>query len=225
MDHYYKSIKKVFFFCLVFCLSSCFLKKDPPNVDSFYTTKGFGDIPLLPLVKPILISYDRINKFWGIGDVGDMLQLSFLDNHTSIDSIRSIGVEGNYIYGNTHNRVVYIDKYTKEKVVCAMRSGGLTIGKKSDTIYEDEIRIYPIDSTAIDSTAKQFILPERMFVIHPPDSTLKVFFEESKYKDYLKEKGISGKMYDLDTMHAVYLQKDTLPWFPKEVKDKIVKAK
>jgi len=205
---------RVSVFCLfVIYMQSCFFDKKNINVDSFYTTKFFGDIPMIPLVKPLSLSYDRFKKNWSV-----MTPLSF-ENDMAIDSIINIGVEKPYVYGKILDQKRNANFYTSEDYTS---KGYLYIDQfnnihhpnfieKSDNIYR----------LPIDTINKTFILPKRWFVINVADSTTEAFFSKKKYKKYLKDKGISGKMYNIDSINNVFLETDILPWFPKNVKNKL----
>ena len=65
--------------------------------------------------------------------------------------------------------------------------------------------------------------PERWFVINVADSTTEAFFSKKKYQNYLKEKGISGKMYDVNKYYKQFKETGILPWFPNSIKVKLRK--
>ncbi|MCV9933302.1 hypothetical protein OIU80_13510 [Flavobacterium sp. LS1R47] len=193
--------------CLV---SSCFLKKEHRDVDPFYTTNLFGQFHLLPLVKPITLSYDPSTKVW-------MLE----DNHSlkhsiGIDSLIKIGVEKTYIYGKVHGWKDTIESYTSKDYVFLNKYGRIYGPSKNKKGITNEIQIYPTDSIQ-----KIFIIPERWFVINVADSTTEAFFSKKEYKNYLKEKGVSGKMYNIESVKKEFAKTGIAPWFPEDVKTKL----
>ncbi len=205
-----ENLKKVIVLILAAAVvSSCLFDKRPKDVDPFYTTRNFGQFPVMPLVKPIKLIQNDQSKEWGI-DIPHSFK-----KRLSIENINEIGVCEIYVYGRIDKKKWNISTYKKGDFVYAHKYGGTTISKEAWNSAE-EIRIYPIDSNS-----KTFILPERWFVINVADSTTEAFFSKTKYDEYLKEKEISGKMYNIDKYHKQFIETGILPWFPDSIKVKL----
>ncbi|MFB9065892.1 hypothetical protein, partial [Flavobacterium branchiarum] len=193
--------------CLV---SSCFLKKEHKDVDPFYTTNHFGQFHILPLLKPITLMYDPSTKVW-------WLEYNHsLKHNISINTLTEIGVDKTYIYGNILGWKDTIQSYTARDYVFTDKYGITSWDEKKDKPTPDEIQIYPTDSIH-----KIFIIPERWFVINVADSTTEAFFSKKKYKNYLKEKGVSGKMYNIESVKKEFAKTGIAPWFPEDIKTKL----
>jgi hypothetical protein len=208
-----KSLKKIITFIIIVTVTiSCAFNKIDKKIDSFYTTKNFGQFSVIPLVKPIKLWRDDQSKEWGI----DRLKYD-LKRSVNINNQKKIGVDKSFIYGKLPKHKQNLNDYTKEDYVYFYKYGGVSISK---TILnsKDEIRIYPIDSTS-----KTFILPERWFVINVADSITEAFFSKKRYDEYLKQKGISGEMYEINKYHKQYKETGILPWFPDSIKVKLKK--
>ncbi|MGB0880041.1 MAG: hypothetical protein ACPGTO_05700 [Polaribacter sp.] len=208
---------RILLFCLLslgVCLTiqSCFFDKKHRNIDSFYISKSFGDMPRVPLLKPLDLTYGQTKggKTWLMGS------LHYFKQRISIDSIFDIGIHKFFIYGKIFERKRYIDNYDAGKFVFVSKYNRVYTTPKLRDTEVDEIRIYPTDSIN-----KTFILPERWFAINVADSTVEAFFSKSKYLDYLKEKGVSGKMYNIDSINKVFRKTGILPWFPDNIKVKL----
>ena len=80
---------------------------------------------------------------------------------------------------------------------------------------KDNVQVYP------DSIHHTFIIPERWFVINAADSTTEAFFSEAKYQTYLKEKGLSGRMYNIDSVNKEFTKTGIAPWFPDSIRIKL----
>jgi hypothetical protein len=207
-----KSTKKnVFLLIIISVLSSCFQDKTPKNVNSFYIKKYYLDYPVIPLSNPVFAYYVKEYDEWSFE-----IPNSF-KNNLHIENLNKIGVDENYIYGKISKKNWTVRRYESGDYVYAHRYGGTTLSKEPFK-SQDDIRVYPLDSTS-----KTFLLPERWFVINVIDSTTEAFFSKSKYDDYLKTKGVSGKMYDINKYHKQFKETGILPWFPDSIKTKLKK--
>ncbi len=196
--------------CTIIFMESCNFNKKHQEVDSFYTNKNLGDIYLMPLSKPLKLNYDRTAKKWYL-----QTPLYFKQN-MAIDSIFEIGVEKTYVYGKIFKKKNYIENYTPKDYVFVDKYNVTSWSQRPEKLTEDEIQIYPTDKVN-----KLFILPERWFVINTADSTTEAFFSISAYKKYLKQKGILGKMYNIESDNKKFQETGILPWFPDSVKTKL----
>ncbi len=133
----------------------------------------------------------------------------------NIENINSIGIEETFIYGKVKHEKQTIDGIEKGDLVYARKFGGTLISQEPMAL-ERVKRAYPIDSKS-----KTSVLPERWFVINVADSTTEAFFSKKHYEEYLKEKGISGKMYDINRYHKQFKATGILPWFPGSIKIKL----
>ncbi|MCV9933305.1 hypothetical protein OIU80_13525 [Flavobacterium sp. LS1R47] len=192
-------------------VSSCIFKKEHKDVDPFYTTNHFGQFHLLPLAKPITLSYDPSTKVWLLQDNKHILKQNMF-----IDSLTEIGIDKTYIYGKLFERKDYIETYQPEDYLFLNKFGSITFNSKKDKPTPDEIQIYPTDSIH-----KIFMIPERWFVINVADSTTEAFFSKKEYKNYLKEKGVSGKMYNIESVKKEFAKTGIAPWFPEDIKTKL----
>ena len=208
-------------FFYIFIFQSCVFENNQKKIDAYYTSKYWGEQrPRIPLFKPLSIYKDRMTPDkWGI-DYDDLVSRghNFTFNHTlEIDSIINIGVDKSYVYGK-----IFEKKYQEESFIIdvdyiyAYKYGGTTWKKENHKSSDNEIQIYPFDSIN-----KIFILPERWFVINVADSTTEAFFSKLKYENYIKERGISRRMYNIDSINKVYRRTGILPWFPESVKIKL----
>jgi hypothetical protein len=189
---------------------SCDFRKSHKDVDSFYTTRNFGQFFLVPLIKPLALIYDPSIKKWWIEDKHALKQSMF------IDSLTEIGVDKTYIYGKVVAREDSIENYTLKDYVFVDKFG-IIYGPTKNTIrMKNNMRIFPTDSIH-----KTFIIPERWFVINAADSTTEAFFSEAKYQTYLKEKGLSGRMYTIDSVNKEFTKTGIAPWFPDSIKIKL----
>lgn len=215
----YDNIVRTFLYiALVFCIStgiqSCLFERTPKDIDPFYTTRSFGDIPTMPLLKPVKLYYDRVEEKWG-------LEIPFGFNHRmSIDSVLDIGVEKTYIYGTVHERKVYLENYKEGYMAFVNKYNRIYMLASPDEAKTDEIPIYPSDPVR-----KVFLLPERWFVINVADSTLEAFFSKPDYKKYLEERGVSGAMYHIKDVEKEFVKTGILPWFPDSIKTKLRESK
>ena len=189
---------------------SCLSNKKSKGVDTFYTTSNYGQFQLLPLSKPIKLTKDDQSGEWWI----DMSKHS-LNHNMNIDELIEIGIDESYIYGSINPIKKKLKKYKKEDFVYAGKYSDISWSSKP-TQFEGEIRLYPIDSNS-----RTFIIPKRWFIIDSKHSTIDAFFSKKKYEDYLTEKGISGKMYDINKYHQQYKETGIVPWFPDSVKVKL----
>ncbi|ELY2016427.1 hypothetical protein SL053_000296 [Flavobacterium psychrophilum] len=196
---------------IMFCLVSCFLKKEHKDVDSFYTTNNFGQFYVIPLVKPITMMYDPYTRLSWIETnhaLKDMLHTGYF---------KEIGVDKTFIYGKFDGRSDTIERYTPKDYVYLNKFGSISYGPtKNKKGIKNEIQIYPTDSIH-----KIFVIPERWFVINVTDSITEAFFTKKEYKNYLKEKGISGKMYNIESAEKEFNETGIAPWFPEEIKSKL----
>lgn len=210
-----KSLKRTLtLWVILITLYSCILDKktEDEEIESFYISKNFGQFPVLPLSKPIKLHLDDQSKEWRI----EYLKHSF-NQYMRIEGIDSIGVEKTFIYGKTENEKQTIDGTKKGDLVYARKFGGTLISQ--DPMEAERVtRVYPIDSIS-----KTYIIPERWFIINVADSTTEAFFSKNKYDNYLKEKGISGRMYNINKYHEKYKETGILPWFPDSIKVKLKK--
>ncbi|MDN3672553.1 hypothetical protein QWY99_05720 [Flavobacterium branchiarum] len=194
--------------CLV---SSCFLKKEHKDVDPFYTINHFGQFHILPLLKPITLLYDPSTKEWWLNK-NNLLKQNISNEITE----KEIGVEKTYIFWKIIGRRDTIEGYTSKDYVFLDKYGVISYGRSKIKTFVDEIQIYPTDSIH-----KIFIIPERWFVINVADSTTEAFFSKKKYKNYLKEKGVSGKMYNIESVKKEFAKTGIAPWFPEDIKTKL----
>ena len=148
---------------------SCDFSKSHKDVDSFYTTRNFGQFFLIPLIKPLALIYDPSGKKWGLSDEHALKEMMY------IDSLTEIGVDKTYIYGKLFVREKTLESYTPKDYVFVTKFGIIYGPSKDTTRIKDEIQIYPTDSIH-----KIFIIPERWFVINAADSTTEAFFSEAK---------------------------------------------
>ena len=86
----------------------------------------------------------------------------------------------------------------------------------------DQVQIFPIDSTTKNCTFK---VPLRWYVIDVSNQSVKLFLNKRKYQDYLKLKNISGKMYNSKDYQEQFYKTGLLPWFPDEIRKKILAKK
>ena len=190
---------------------SCDFRKSHKDVDSFYTTKNFVQFFLISLIKPLTLIYDPTGEKWGLADKHALKESMY------IDSLTEIGVDKTYIYGKLFAREKTLEYYTPKEYVFVDKFGVITSGPTKDTTgMKDEMQIYPTDSIH-----KIFIIPERWFVINAADSTTEAFFSEAKYQTYLKEKGLSGRMYGIDSVGEEFIKTGIAPWFPDSIKIKL----
>lgn len=195
---------------LVFCFSCFFDKKQ--KMDAFYTTRNYGQFPIMPLVKPIKLIRNGQTKAWRIKTLNHFkkkISTRYLDNS-------QIGIDSIYIYGKLTTIKRQVEDYQNGDKVYMYVGGSITWTKKTKKINDNIARI-----TSFDTITKSFIEPERWFLINVADSTIAAFFSKKKYEDYLKEKGISGKMYDINAYHKQYKATGMLPWFPDSIKVKL----
>ncbi|MCV9933304.1 hypothetical protein OIU80_13520 [Flavobacterium sp. LS1R47] len=195
---------------IMLCLVSCIFNKAHKDVDPFYTTNHFGQFHILPLLKPLTLMYDPSTKVWWLEDNHS------LKHNISINTLTEIGVDKTYIYGNILGWKDTIQSYTAKDYVFTDKYGITSWNAKKDKPTPDEIQIYPTDSIQ-----KIFIIPERWFVINVADSTTEAFFSKKEYKNYLKEKGVSGKMYNIESLKKEFAKTGIAPWFPEDVKTKL----
>jgi hypothetical protein len=190
---------------------SCDFRKSHKDVDSFYTTRNFGQFFLVPLIKPLALSYDPSIEKWGLSDQHALKEMMY------IDSLTEIGVDKTYIYGKLFARKHTLQIYNPKHYVFVDKFGVITSGPTKDTIgMKDKMQIHPTDSIH-----QTFIIPERWFVINAADSTTEAFFSEAKYQTYLKEKGLSGRMYGIDSVGEEFTKTGIAPWFPDSIKIKL----
>lgn len=209
-----ENVKKAIVLILtVAVVSSCLFDRRPKDVDPFYTTKNFGQFPVMPLIKPIKLLQDDQSLEWNI----DMLDYSF-GHVMGVNNLDRIGVENTYVYCKTDSKKRCVGIYEKGDYVFLHKFNSISSTSTFRKPQKDEIQIYPLDSLG-----KTFTLPERWFVINVADSTTEAFFSKAKYDEYLKEKGVSGKMYNIDKYHKQFVETGILPWFPDSVKVKLRK--
>jgi len=190
---------------------SCDFRKSHKDVDSFYTTRNFGQFFLIPLIKPLALIYDSSIEKWWIEDKHALKQSMF------IDSLTEIGVDKTYIYGNLFARKHTLQIYNPKHYVFVDKFGVITSRPTKDTTgMKDKMQIHPTDSIH-----QTFIIPERWFVINAADSTTEAFFSEAKYQAYLKEKGLSGQMYNIESVNKEFTKTGIAPWFPDSIKIKL----
>lgn len=205
-----KILRKKLIIILIFpLLFSCSKKKKGKNIDSFYTQNYYLEYPSVPLSNPVFAYYIKEYNDWSFKIP------NYFKNKLHIENLNKIGIERTFIYGKLEEKKWTVNRYKTGDYVYARRYGGTLISKEPFQ-SKDEIRIYPIDSIN-----KKFILPERWFVIKVADSTTEAFFSKKKYENYLTEKGISGKMYDINKYHKQYKETGIVPWFPDSVKVKL----
>ncbi len=178
---------------------------------SSYTKKNYLDYPVIPLSNPVFAYYVKEYDEWSF-KIPD-----YFKNKLHIENLNEIGVNETYIYGKLGKKKWSVRRYEIGDYVYAHRFGGTTLSKEPFNSKND-VRIYPVDSTS-----KTFILPERWFVFNITDTITEAFFSKKKYEDYLKTKGISGKMYNINKYHKQYKETGILPWFPDSVKLKLKK--
>ena len=193
-------------------LQSCIFDTDIEGIDPFYTTRSFSDIPLMPLVKPLTLAYNKPSSKWILVVPHEFKQ------RLTIDSITEIGVEAPFIYGKIFQIKNYYPEYKNSDYVFLTKFNTIYKFDKYRKPASDEIQIFPDDSVN-----KTFILPERWFVINVADSTIEAFFSKSKYLEYLKVKGVSGKVYNIDSVENAVGRSGVFPWFPDSVKTKLRK--
>lgn len=196
---------------VMLCLVSCFFKKEHKDVDVFYTTNHFGQFHVLPLAKPIIFMYDPKTKEWWI-DTKNALN----HNMSNVITEKEIGIENTYIYGKLRGWTDTIESYTPKDYVFLNKYGTIYGPTKSRKGITNEIQIYPTDSIH-----KIFIIPERWYVINVADSTIEGFFSKKEYENYLKEKGVFGKMYSIEKAKKEFMETGIAPWFPEDVKTKL----
>lgn len=206
-----KNLKKIIYIVLLTMVSSCFFDKKHKNVDSFYTKRIHLDFPVLPLAKPIFVHYDKSYNEWFF-EIPE-----FFKNKLYLENLKEIGIDNVYIYGKTNKKKRNLKNYKEGEFVYANKYNGISISKELSKL-EGELQIF-----SVDSTKTIFIEPERWFVINVSDSITDVFFSKKKYNDYLKGKGISGKMYKIEKYHKQYRETGILPWFPDNIKEKLKK--
>lgn len=207
-------MKKIIIFGIIaVVISSCFFDKKNQNVDSFYTKRIHLDFPVLPLLKPIFICYNKAYS----GDEWSFEIPHYFENKPHIKNLKEIGVDRIYIYGKVNKKKWNLSDYKKGEFVYAKKYSGIAITEKpSNTKDYKQIQL-------IDSIKNTFIEPERWFIINVADSTTEAFFSKKKYKKYLKEKEISGEMYEINKYYKQYKKTGILPWFPDNVKEKLNK--
>ena len=211
-----KSLKRTLTLWLILAtFSSCIFDKktEDKEIESFYTTKNFGQFPVLPLSKPLKLHQEDQSKEWKI----EYLKHSF-KQRIPTQNLKSIGIDKTYIYGKIDKKTHKSNIYSKGEFTFLHKFNSMSSTPNYREPTKDEIQIYPTDSIN-----KTFVFPERWFVINVADSTTEAFFSKKKYEDYLKEKGISGKMYDINKYHKQYKETGILPWFPDSVKVKLKK--
>ena len=209
-----ENLKKLIVLILIMVVvSSCIFDKRSKDIDPFYTARNFGQFPVLPLAKPIKLHCDDQSKQWKV----EYLKHSFKQRIPTHD-LKEIGVDNTYIYGKIDKKKYRSRIYDKGEYAFLHKFNSMSSAQNYREPTKDEIRIYPIDSTS-----KTFIFPERWFVINVADSTTEAFFSKVKYQKYLKEKGISGKMYNIEKYHKEFKETGILPWFPDSIKVKLKK--
>ncbi|MTI32680.1 hypothetical protein [Xanthovirga aplysinae] len=193
----------------IFCIQSCGSRTALEDVDLFYTNKNYGQFFLTPLIKPIKLRGD-----YGIWYLETPHSFNY---RISIDSLIEIGVDKECVYGKINQKKWYIKDYSNKDFVYARKDGGtITLKEKRDS--KGEPRLFPIDSVS-----NTFLLPERWFVLNAKDSSTEVFFDEKNYKEYLNKKGLSGKMYKIDSLHKEFKKTGVLEYFPDSIKTKLRK--
>ena len=80
--------EKLFLAITAAVVSSCFFDGRHKDVDPFYTIRSYGQFPVMPIVKPIKLYYDKLDDEWGI----DKLEYS-LKQSISISDQKNIGVD------------------------------------------------------------------------------------------------------------------------------------
>jgi len=219
-----KGIKYFSFFITLLSIQSCFFENKKADIDVYYTAKYWGErSSRIPLLKPLSIYKDRMMpNIWGMDYKDLVTRHQYKDYHFNntlgIDSIIDIGVDKSYVYGMIFESKVYNENYNKNEYVFLGKYNITYRTPKYREPRNNEIRIYPTDTIN-----KIFVLPKRWFVINVADSTVEAFFSKNKYKKKLKDKGISGKMYNIDSINKVFLETGILPWFPEKVKIKLEK--
>ncbi len=206
-----KSLKIVIGSLIIIVVSSCFFDKKPKDVDPFYFTRNYGQFPLLPLIKPVKLSQDDQSLEWSLEIPHSFKQ------RISTDKLADIGIDKTFIYGKIKSQKYILNNIKKGDLVYARKFGGTLISQEPMEA-ERVMEVYPIDSTS-----NTYIIPERWFIINIADSTTEAFFSKKKYEEYLKEKGISGKMYSINKYYKQYKETGILPWFPDSVKVKLKK--
>ncbi len=209
-----ENLKKVIVLILAVVVSSCLFDKQPKDVDPFYTTRNFGQFPVMPLVKPVKLICDDQSKKWDV-DIPDYFKQKISRRYLYNSKI---GVDSTCIYGRLIPIERHIDGY-KEGDNIYMYNDGIVTWTKEKKELNDAIRLIKPP----DIVNKTFTEPERWFIINVADSTTEAFFSEKKYKDYLQERGISGTMYNIEECHKQFIETGILPWFPDSVKIKLKK--
>ena len=200
---------------IILTSTSCLFDKNTKRVDTFYTNRNYGQFPIIPLVKPINLKCNDQTKEWRIETLKyfkKKINKRYLDNS-------QIGIDSTYIYGKLTPIKRYVEDYKNGDNVYMYVDGSVTWTKDIKTMNNNDI----IEITSFDTVNKSFIEPERWFVISVADSTTEAFFSKKKYENYITEKGISGKMYDINKYHKQYKEIGILPWFPDSVKVKLKK--
>ena len=191
---------------------SCNLKNGEKEIDPFYTSRSFGDIPTTPLLKPLKLSYEEIPRKWH-------LEIPYSFNHQmNIDSLTEIGVEKTFIYGKIFQKLDIDSNYKNSDYVFVSKFNIISKSVTYSKALSDEIRIFPIDTIH-----KVFIIPERWFVINVADSSIEAFFSKKDYNNYLNERKLSSKLYNIDSIHKQFIETGILPWFPDSIKTRLAK--
>jgi len=194
--------------------TSCFFEKQHSDIDPFYTARNFGQFPVIPLIKPVKILCDDQTKKWNV-DIPSFF-VKRVGNRDLYNS--EVGVEMPYIYGKLLPIKRYVEDYKEGDHIYMFKDGKVTWSPEILELGKDCMLI-----SSFDTLSKSFIEPERWFVINVADSTTEAFFSKAAYTHYLKEQGISGKMYDINKYHQQFLETGVLPWFPDSVKVKLRK--
>ena len=207
-----RNLKKVaVLVTIITVFSSCFFDRKPKDVDSFYTKKNYLDFPAVPLVKPIFIHYNKAYDKWFF-NVPDYFKKLYIEN------LNKVGVDKSCIYGKLITTRRFVEDYKNGDHVYMYADGSITWTKNIKSISDSVVKI-----TSFDTLNKSFTEPQRWFAINVLDSTAQAFFSKRKYDNYLKEKGISGKMYNINKYQKQYKETGILPWFPDSIKVKLKK--
>ncbi|MDB2606884.1 hypothetical protein N9Y48_03795 [Zobellia sp.] len=185
-------------------------KKKKPKVDSFYTQKMFGQqFALVPLMKPIKLSYDTDINTWGF------LETSYKGFSFIGANAKKIGVQGQYVYGKVEEREYENEDLLPDEIVYALSSGGATWSttEKKGSRYKK--------ATSMEGKTNSYLLSERWFILSTNDEKSEGFFDKNEYIKSLKEKGIDGKMYNSDSLLSQFQETGVLEYFPDSIKAKL----
>ena len=203
---------------ILFSLSSCnFFTKKNIDISSFYTDTHFGQFPILPLVQPIKLHYHKLNDDWGID--------FSTSNITRVNIVKqdSIGIQNNYIYGIIPKYKFEPISYNKNTRSFLHKFGSIIdIEDKELFPTKDEIEILPIEIT---KESCIYEIPQRWYVIDISNKSIEVFFTKKEYLSYLRLKNISGRMYNSKDYQEQFYKTGLLPWFPNEIRKKILAKK